>query len=94
MRPRTRVEPLLPGGAANTNLIAPDRTLDREALIKPEVMQAPVVWLASDESTEINGRRFIGIRWDESLPIEQRLEKASAPVAWPQLGRQAVSPWQ
>ena len=85
---------LVPGGAANTNLIAPDRDLDREALIKPEVMQAPVVWLASEESTEINGRRFIGIRWDESLPIEQRLEKASAPVAWPQLGRQAVSPWQ
>ena len=85
---------LVPGGAANTNLIAPDRDLDREALINPEVMQAPVVWLASEESTEINGRRFIGIRWDESLPIEQRLEKASAPAAWPQLGRQAVSPWQ
>ena len=85
---------LVPGGAANTNLIAPDADLDREALIKPEVMQAPVVWLASEESSEINGRRFIGIRWDESLPIEERLEKASAPVAWPQLGRQAVSPWR
>lgn len=83
---------LVPGGAANTNLIAPRPNLDREALIQPVVMQAPVVWLASDASSEINGRRFIGHYWDESLPIEERLEKAGAPAAWPQLGRQSISP--
>jgi len=83
---------LVPGGATNTNLIAPDAGYDRNALIQPEVMQAPVVWLASDASHACNGRRLIAYYWDEQLPLEERLTKASAPAAWPQLGRQAVSP--
>ncbi|MFQ6027772.1 MAG: SDR family NAD(P)-dependent oxidoreductase [Dehalococcoidia bacterium] len=83
---------LVPGGATNTNLIAPDAGYDRAELIQPEVMQSPAVWLASEESNEINGRRFIAQYWDESLPLEERLEKASAPAAWPQLGRQAIYP--
>ena len=83
---------LVPGGRTNTNLLPPDPDLDRDALIQPEVMQLPVVWLASDASDGINGRRFIAQRWDDGLPVEQRIEKASAPVAWPQLGSQAVQP--
>ena len=82
---------LVPGGPANTNLL-PTEGYDRDALIQPVVMQAPVVWLASEASDGINGRRFIAYNWDESLALEQRLEKASAPAAWPQLGRQAVQP--
>jgi 3-oxoacyl-[acyl-carrier protein] reductase len=82
---------LVPGGGTYTNLSARDPELDRSALLQPEVMRAPAVWLASEASAEINGRRFIGYYWDESLPIEERLEKAGAPAAWPQLGRQAVS---
>ena len=83
---------LVPGGRANTNLLPSDPDLDRDALIQPEVMQLPVVWLASDASDGINGRRFIAHQWDEGLSLKERLEKASAPVAWPQLGRQAVQP--
>ena len=83
---------LVPGGAANTNIIPQDSEYDRAALIQPEVMQAPVVWLASEESNEISGRRFIAYYWDETLPIEERLEKAGAPVAWPQLGNQSIAP--
>jgi len=83
---------LVPGGATNTNILADDPARDSSALIQPEVMQAPVVWLASEESNHINGRRFIAHNWDESLPLEERLEKAGAPAAWPQLGRQAISP--
>ena len=83
---------LVPGGASDTNILPPDTPYDRAALIRPDVMQDPVVWLASDASQEINGRRFIARNWDESLPIEERLEKAGAPAAWPQLGRQSVAP--
>ncbi len=83
---------LVPGGATHTNLIAPDAPYDRAALIQSEVMQAPVVWLASDTSQACNGRRLIAYYWDERLPLEERLAKASAPAAWPQLGRQAISP--
>ena len=83
---------LVPGGASDTNILPPDTPYDRAALIRPDVMQDPVVWLASDASQEINGRRFIAVRWDETLPIQERLEKAGAPAAWPQLGRQSVAP--
>jgi NAD(P)-dependent dehydrogenase (short-subunit alcohol dehydrogenase family) len=83
---------LVPGGATNTNLIAPDAGYDRAALIQPDVMQAPAVWLASDASHPCNGRRVIAYAWDERLPLNERLAKASAPAAWPQLGRQAISP--
>ena len=83
---------LIPGGTTDTNLFPTDSGYDRAALIRPEVMQAPAVWLASDQSGDVNGMRFIAYRWDESLPIEQRLKKAGAPAAWPQLGNQAILP--
>jgi 3-oxoacyl-[acyl-carrier protein] reductase len=83
---------LVPGGVANTNILPLETEYDRNAIIQPEVMQAPVVWLASEESREVNGRRFIAYHWDESLPLEERLEQSSAPAAWPQLGRQSIRP--
>lgn len=86
------VNVLVPGGMSNTNLIPEDAAHRREGMIQPEVMRAPVVWLASDASDGINGMRFIGYYWDESLPLEERLERAGAPAAWPQLGAQAVRP--
>lgn len=86
------VNVLVPGGMSNTNLIPEDAAHRREAMIQPEVMQAPVVWLASNASDGITGRRFIGYHWDESLPLAERLERAGAPAAWPQLGAQAIRP--
>jgi 3-oxoacyl-[acyl-carrier protein] reductase len=83
---------LVPGGATYTNMTASNTAYDKDKLIRPEVMQAPVVWLASEDSNAFTGRRIISYFWDESLPLEERLEKASAPAAWPQLGRQAIFP--
>jgi len=82
---------LIPGGTTDTNLL-PDRIKNTmEKLIKPEIMQSPVVWLASEDSKSVNGQRLIAYNWDENLPIEERLVKACAPVAWPQLGDQNVN---
>ena len=81
---------VVPGGPANTNLLPPDTTFDRALLIQPEIMMVPIVWLVSDAADGVNGRRFIAYRWDASLPTAQRLEKAGAPLAWQQLGSQAV----
>ena len=81
---------LFPGGRTNTDLIPDSTEVSREDMIQPDVMQKPVVWLASEESDGINGQRFIAYYWDESLPLEERLEKAGAPAAWPQLGAQAI----
>ena len=83
---------LVPGGPANTNLIPQDAPYDRDQLIQPPVMEKPVVWLASEASNGINGRRFIAYHWDETVPLEERLSKASAPVAWPQAGQAAIAP--
>ena len=74
---------LVPGGATYTNMTASNPAYDKDKLIQPEVMQAPLVWLASEASNGFNGRRIIAYYWDESLPLEARLEKASAPAAWP-----------
>jgi len=83
---------LTPGGATATNMVLPPEGASAEALIQPEVMQAPVVWIASDDASDWNGRRIIAYYWDESLQLSQRLEKCGAPAAWPQLGLQAVHP--
>ena len=81
---------LVPGGMTDTHIIPDDTGVDRAVLIRPEVMNGPAVWLSSDESDGTNGMRIIANNWDESLPVEQRLDNAAAPAAWPQLGKQAI----
>ncbi len=85
---------LVPGGPTNTNFFSDrDKTpAQRAALIQPDVMAPPAVWLASEASSGFNGRRIISVHWNETLPIDERLASASAPAAWPQLGKQAVMP--
>jgi NAD(P)-dependent dehydrogenase (short-subunit alcohol dehydrogenase family) len=84
------VNVLVPGAVASTDLIPDDSSHQRDNMLQADVMQAPVVWLASEASDGINGQRFSGYHWDEGLPLEERLEKASAPAAWPQLVAQEI----
>ena len=83
---------LIPGGPVNTRMIPVASGVDRDELIQPTVMRAPIVWLCSGDSDGVNGMRFIALRWDPSLPREERIEAAGAPVAWIQLGAQSVQP--
>jgi NAD(P)-dependent dehydrogenase (short-subunit alcohol dehydrogenase family) len=83
---------LVPGGAANTRLVSRTQEPDRAKLIPPEVMVAPLIWLCSNASDGVNGQRFIGMRWDKTLPPEEAAKNAGAPMAWQQLGRQAIMP--
>jgi NAD(P)-dependent dehydrogenase (short-subunit alcohol dehydrogenase family) len=83
---------LVPGGAANTRLVSRAQEPDRAKLIPPEVMVAPLIWLCSNASDGVNGQRFIGMRWDKNLPPEEAAKNAGAPMAWQQLGRQAIMP--
>ncbi len=83
---------LVPGGAANTRLVPRAQEPDRGKLIPPEVMVAPLIWLCSNASDGVNGQRFIGMRWDKNLPPEEAAKNAGAPMAWQQLGRQAIMP--
>lgn len=83
---------LLPGGPVDTRLIPGDAPFTRSSLIQPDVMNEAFVWLASDDSSESNGMRFIGALWDESLPRDERIAQAGAPAAWTQLPTKAIYP--
>ncbi|MGB7078109.1 MAG: SDR family oxidoreductase [Xanthobacteraceae bacterium] len=83
---------LVPGGAADTRMVPRAAVPDRALLIAPEVMVKPLIWLCSNASEAVNGQRLIAAKWDDSLPPEQAAKNASAPAAWPQLGRQAINP--
>ena len=83
---------LIPGGRANTRMIPADgKYADRKYLIQPEVMRAPIVWLASRATDKVNGRRFRAALFDPDLPPEQAAEKSGAPVAWRDLGGQRIA---
>ena len=78
---------LIPGGNTYTQMTeAHLEGRKKEDLIPADIMKAPYRWLASDASCDFTGRRIVAYHWDESLPLESRLEQASAPAAWPQLG--------
>jgi NAD(P)-dependent dehydrogenase (short-subunit alcohol dehydrogenase family) len=83
---------LVPGGAADTRLVSRIAAPDRSKLISPDVMVAPLLWLCSNGSDGVTGQRFVGASWDKSLPPREAAQKAGAPMAWQQLGRQAVMP--
>jgi len=85
---------LVPGGPTNTRMIPDETGIDRAALIQPEIMVPPLLWLASEASDGVTGRRFIAALWDAGLAPAQAATSAGAPAAWPTLGRQAIYPKQ
>jgi len=82
---------LVPGGPANTRMTASFG--ERQArTIAPAVMIEPLLWLTSSDADGVSGKRFVAALWDKALPIAQVLEICGAPIAWPQLGEQAIYP--
>ncbi len=78
---------LIPGGAADTNLLPGNpgdegRTGADGMLVSPDVMRAPIKWLASTQSDGWNGKRFIGRLWDGSLPADEAAKACSAPAGF------------
>ncbi len=86
------VNVLIPGGPVNTRMIPEASGIPRHKLIQPDVMVRPIIWLASDDSDGVHGMRFIAALWDPELTREARIEKAGAPVAWPQIESRSIYP--
>jgi len=86
------VNVLVPGGPTNTGMVPAASSPDRGAMLQPDVMRAPIVWLMSDDSDGFSGRRLTGTGWDAVLPGREAAQRASAPAAWPGVGQQAVWP--
>ncbi len=86
------VNVLIPGGPVDTRMIPEASGIPRHKLIQPDVMVQPIIWLASDDSDGVHGIRFIAALWDPELTREARIEKAGAPVAWPQIESRSIYP--
>ncbi len=77
------VNSLLPGGPSNTGMV-PESTAasERYRLLDPGIMVPPLLWLISEEATEVTGARFVAKLWDSSLPPAQAAEKARTMAGW------------
>lgn len=64
------VNALLPGGATLTGMI-PDAFPEnaKSALLDPEIMVPPLLWLVSDEADAISGCRVTANQWDDGNPF-------------------------
>ena len=76
------VNALAPGGPADTRMIPETEISDRSKLIPPDLMVAPIVWLMSRQSDEINGRRIIAKEWDTERLHSEPIEKIGIPAGW------------
>tara|TARA_R110000868_G_scaffold29889_15_gene111092 strand:- start:766 stop:1632 length:867 start_codon:yes stop_codon:yes gene_type:complete len=84
---------LIPGGPADTRMISATGVYgNRDRLIQPEVMVPPLLHLVSDEGAAINNRRFRAALWDTAADSAANIAASGAPIAWPQLGGQAIRP--
>jgi 3-oxoacyl-[acyl-carrier protein] reductase len=96
------VNVLLPGGASDTALIPgdvgsrarpfaagsepPGREGFVDGLLPPEIMAPPLLWLASDASDGVTGRRFVARDWDDGLPADVAATRAeSLRTEWPHI---------
>jgi 3-oxoacyl-[acyl-carrier protein] reductase len=77
------VNGLLPGGATDTGMI-PDGLPEavRRQLLQPEVVVAPLLWLASEAAADITGSRLNAARWDRALPAERAAAAALENAGW------------
>ena len=75
----------IPGGGVGTRAIpfrAGEEPRGQEGfskgLLPPAIMAPPLLWLASDESNGVTGRRFIARDWSQSKPLDEASQFAEA----------------
>lgn len=76
------VNVLLPGGATDTSFIpgsGPGRRGADGMLLPADVMNAALLWLLSDASRGVTGRRLVGKLWDASLAPDDAAQRALQP---------------
>src|SRR5215204_7013595 len=75
-----RLNVLLPGGATETGMIPSDVPEDAcSQLLRPYIVAGPAVYLASDRSKHLNGRRLVATEWCQKTPTD----------AWPPRGSES-----
>jgi 3-oxoacyl-[acyl-carrier protein] reductase len=76
------VNALAPGGPADTRMIPRNEVGDRSALVQPEVMVAPIIWLMSPQSDGVTGRRIIAKEWNAERLHYEPIETIGVPAGW------------
>ncbi|MGH3271454.1 MAG: SDR family NAD(P)-dependent oxidoreductase [Trebonia sp.] len=61
------VNMLLPGGATRTGMIPDERTASYRGLLEPEIMGAPITWLASAEAADVHDERIVATEFADWL---------------------------
>ncbi len=82
---------LVPGGPTDTPGFFPPGHPRPPALLDPEIMAAPVVWLASTQSDGISASRFVARDWDRKLSPAEAAARVRMPAAWPALAQDAAA---
>lgn len=71
---------LSPGGATLTGMVyGKDR--ERPGLLDPDIMGAPIVWLASERSSWCSGQRLVAKEWDSNIDPDAAARQAMGPPA-------------
>ena len=83
---------VVPGGPTDTPMVPVESGYDRAALIPPQAMAPPMIWLASDAAATVTGMRYIAADWDPTLPDAEAAARCGAPIGWPDLARNPVWP--
>lgn len=88
------VNAILPGGAADTEMIARDVVPDRSKLVPPSAVAAPIRWLISPASDAVTGHRFVAALWDANATDEENVAKAGTLAGWPEsVATSTARPW-
>lgn len=71
---------LLPGGAVASDFVSPltceTTPAGRTKLLDPQITVDPLLWLASNASSELSGARLVASRWAPESPIGERTRHA------------------
>ena len=79
------VNAIFPGGPTRTPIHEKSRGIPLDKMMEPDIIAAPILWLASTASDDVTGFRFNAKLWDAALPPDEAALKARAPAAWDQL---------
>ena len=83
---------VIPGGPTDTPMVPASSGIAREAMIRPERMAPPMLYLFSDAAADMTGRRFVAAHWDPSQPEAEAAAASGAPAGWPELAQSPVWP--
>jgi NAD(P)-dependent dehydrogenase (short-subunit alcohol dehydrogenase family) len=77
------VNALLPGGATRTGML-PDSVSDeaRSNMLDPDIMVPPLIWLISQDTDEVTGKRFVAAKWRSDLRGREAAEAATETAGW------------